>query len=249
MRSTIAMEVPGRASGLSIRRARPKFYAYMAGLMTAIVLVGFWPSYYGPLLRGAASRPWVLHLHGAIFIGWMVLLMTQVALVVTGRTAAHRKLGTFGIGYGILVFLMGVVVSFAAPLLHLAAGEWPMDQAAGFLIIPLGDMALFGGFFGAAILYRRKPEIHKRLILLATVALLFAAIGRLSFLLGRGPIALLVWLSPVLAAIGYDGLVSRRVHRTYLIGLAILLIGFSRTFLMQSEAWLRIGRALLRPLL
>jgi hypothetical protein len=157
--------------------------------------------------------------------------------------------GNFGIAYGILVFIMGLVVSFAAPLIHVAAHEWSVDRAAGFLIVPLGDMALFGGFFGAAILYRRKPEIHKRLILLATVALLFAAIGRLSFLLGQGPLAVLVWLSPLLAAIGYDGFVSRRLHPTYLIGLAILLIGFTRVFLEQSESWLKIGRALLRPLM
>jgi len=220
----------------------------MAAFMTAIVLAGFWPSYYGPLLRGAAARPWVLHLHGAVFIGWMVLLLTQVALVATGRTAAHRKLGRVGIGYGFLVLIMGVVVSFAAPLLHLAAGEWDLDQAAGFLIIPLGDMALFGGFFGAAIVYRRKPQIHKRLILLATVALLFAAIGRMAFL-GQGLIALVAWLSPLLVAIAYDGIVSRRLHPTYLIGLVMLLVGFTRVFLMESEAWLRIGRALLRPLM
>lgn len=248
MKSTLATAIPGQAPGLSLPRIKPRFYAWMAVLMTAIVLGGFWPSYYGPLLRGAASRPWVLHVHGAIFMGWMVLLMTQVALVVSGRTATHRKLGTFGIGYGILVFVMGLVVSFAAPLLHLAAGEWKMDEAAGFLIIPLGDMVLFGGFFGAAILYRRKPEIHKRLILLATVALLFAAIGRLSFVLGRGPIALLAWLSPLLVAMSYDG-ISRRVHRTYVIGLVILVIGFTRVLFTESEWWLRIGRALLRPLM
>jgi hypothetical protein len=217
--------------------------------MAGIVIGGFWPSYYGPLLRGAASRPWVLHLHGAIFLGWMVLLLTQVVLVAIGRTAAHRKLGAFGIAYGFLVLIMGLVVSFAAPLLHVTAGEWDRDRAAGFLIIPLGDMALFGGFFGAAILYRRKPEIHKRLILLATVALLFAAIGRLEFLLGEGPIALLAWLSPLLVAIGYDGFVSRRLHPTYLIGLGILLIGFTRVFFVQSESWLKIGRALLRPMM
>ena len=91
MKSTFAPAVPGQAPGLSLPRIKPRFYAWMAVLMTAIVLGGFWPSYYGPLLRGAASRPWVLHVHGAIFMGWMVLLMTQVALVVSGRTAAHRN--------------------------------------------------------------------------------------------------------------------------------------------------------------
>jgi hypothetical protein len=241
--------VSGHSPRRSVARARSGFYTGIAVLMTVIVITGFWPSYYGPLLRGAASRPWVLHLHGAIFLGWMVLLVAQVALVARGRTAAHRKLGTFGIAYGFLVLVMGLVVSFASPLLHLKAGEWDLDQAAGFLIIPLGDMAMFGGFFGTAMLYRRKPEIHKRLILLATVALLFAAIGRLSFLLGQGPIALVVWLSPLLVGIGYDGFVSRRLHPTYLIGLVILLIGFTRIFFEHSDSWLKIGRVLLRPLM
>ena len=107
---------------------------------------------------------------------------------------------------------------------------------------------LFGVFFGAAVLYRKKPEIHKRLILLATVALLFAAVSRMRFI-GQRPILLLVWLSPVLVAIGYEGLTRRRVHPTYLIGLAILLTGFTRTFLVRSESWVRIGRALLKPLM
>lgn len=228
--------VPWPVQSLPRVRRRPRFHGYMAVLMTAIVLGGFWRSYYGPLLRGAASRPWVLHLHGAVFLGWMVLLLAQVALVATGRTAAHRRLGTFGIGYGVLVLIMGLVVSFAAPLLHLAAGEWQMDEAAGFLIIPLGDMVLFGGFFGAAIFYKKKPEIHKRLILLATVALLFAAMGRLTFLLGRGPIALTFWLSPLLIAIGHEAITKRRVHRVYVAGLAILLIGSARVPLGSIRA-------------
>jgi hypothetical protein len=244
----VPLAIAGHSPRRSVPRAGFGFYTCIAVLMTAIVITGFWPSYYGPLLRGAALRPWILHVHGAIFMGWMVLLLAQVSVVAMGRTAVHRKLGAFGIAYGFLVLIMGLVVSFAAPLLHLAAGEWDMDRAAGFLIIPLGDMALFGGFFGASILYRRKPEIHKRLILLATVALLFAAIGRLSFLLGQGPIALFAWLSPLLVAIGYDGLLNRRVHPTYMIGLAILLIGFARIFFVRSEPWLKIGRALLSPL-
>jgi hypothetical protein len=183
---TVPWPVPGQASKRSLPHARPRFYAYIAVFMAVIVVTGFWPSYFGPLLRGVVARPWVIQLHGAVFVGWMVLLLAQVTLVATGRTAAHRKLGTVGIAYGVMVLIMGLVVSFAAPLLHLAAGEWPLDEAAGFLIIPLGDMALFGVFFGAAVLYRKKPEIHKRLNLLATVALLFAAVSRMRFI-GSGP--------------------------------------------------------------
>ena len=231
-------------------RFRPRrFYVGMALFMIGMVVTGFWPSYFGPLFRGAVvARPGVIHLHFAVFIGWMALLLTQVTLVSLGRTRIHRKLGRVGIGYGFLVLLVGLFVTFAMPLFHLAAGEWEMDRAASFLIFPLGDMVLFAGFFGAAILYRNRPEIHKRLILLATVALLFAAAARL-FSPPQSPLTcLLVWLSPLLVAMGYDGVTRRRIHPTYLIGGGILLLGFTRTFFMQSEAWLKIGRAALTAL-
>jgi len=214
--------------------------------MMAMVIVGFWPSYFGPLLlRGNAIRPVVIHLHGAIFIGWMALLLAQVAFAAMGRVGAHLKLGTLGIVYGSLVFVMGLVVSFAAPILHVRAGEWDLDRAAGFLPIPLGDMALFGGFFGYAIAYRRKPEMHKRLILLATLALVFAAFARMTFL--SPPVALAIWLSPLLIAIAHDVITRRRVHPVYAIGLVILVVALLRFALAQYSGWLRIGRTLLHP--
>ena len=97
-------------------------------------------------------------------------------------------------------------------------------------------------------MYRRKPEIHKRLILSATVALLFAAAVRLTSV--ETPlILLLVWLFPLLVGMGYDGLTRRRVHPAYLIAAGILLVGFTRIFFIQSESWLKIGRALLTALM
>jgi len=225
--------------------SRPRFYVGMAAFMSLMVLAGFWPTYFGQLLNGIPTRPWVVHLHGLIFTGWMVLLITQVILVATGRTRAHRSLGTVGIAYGFLVLAMGLVISIAAPVLHVAAGEQTVDAASGFLIIPLGDMVLFAGFFIPAVIYRRQPEIHKRLMLLATTALLFAAAGRMESSISM-PVAVLLWLSPVLLGMAYDKWTRRKVHPIYFLGLAILLVGFTRIFLVESEAWLRIGRVIVR---
>ena len=225
--------------------SRPRYYVTMAAFMSLMVLVGFWPSYFSQVLKGIPDRPWVIHLHGWIFVGWMVLLVTQVILVATGRTRAHRTLGTFGIAYGFLVLVMGLVVAVAAPVLPFTAGEQTLDETAGFLIIPLGDMVLFGAFFIPAVIYRRSPETHKRLILLATTGLLFAAVGRLETFL---PLAAgtVLWFSPVLTGMAYDKRTRGKVHPTYFIGLIILAIGFTRVFLITSEAWLPIGRAMIR---
>jgi hypothetical protein len=216
--------------------------------MTAMVVVGFWPSYIGPLLRGSAVRPAVIHFHGAIFAGWMILLIAQVVFAARGHLTAHRKLGSIGIVYGGVVLIMGLIVTFAAPVLHVRAGDWSIDRAAAFIPVPLGDMVLFGGFFGSAIAYRRRPQIHKRLMVLATVALAFAAAGRMIAFIGVLP-ALVVWLSPLAVAIAYDRIARRRVHAAYWIGFASLLMLLPRMAAGASETWMHVGRIIVRGLL
>jgi hypothetical protein len=228
------------------RPARPKFYIGMALLITAIVVAGFGPSFYAVFLTGAA-RPWIIHVHAAVYMGWLALLVLQSVLAARGRIALHRRVGSFGIAYGVLVLIIGLAVSIVVPAMHVATGEWTMDRAASFLPIPLGDMVLFGGFFGAAVAYRHRPEVHKRLIVLAFVALMFAGAGRLWFA-NSIPDVLLAWYLPVLAGIGYDFYKMRRVHPVYLIGAAIMAAWLVRIPFGESEAWLHVGRALLAPL-
>jgi hypothetical protein len=129
--------------------------------------------------------------------------------------------------------------------MHLRAGEWTQTRAAGFLLITLGDMVLFGSLFGAAIAYRRKPEIHKRLMVGATVALLFAAVGRIPGLDQKVPALLAIWLSPVLIGMAYDWRTRGRPHPAYVVSALWLFAGALRVTQLESEIWLRTGRAIL----
>jgi hypothetical protein len=220
--------------------------------MIIIVLAGFWPSYFGRIFRGVVNEwPWVIHLHAASFMGFMALLLTQALLVSTGRVRLHKKLGTIGIGYGILVFLIGLVVSCALPLHHLDVDDREMGRAARLLLDGWRDMALFAVLFGAAIAYRRRPETYKRLIVLAAVAIILPAASRLvqAYFGFQILIFLLVWWSPVLIAIGYDLLTRRRIHPAYLVGTLILFLRVASQFLIvDSEPGLEVGRSVLTAL-
>ncbi len=229
------------------RVGRSKFYVGVALLITVIVFTGFSRSFYGTVVAGVA-HPWIIHVHAAVYVGWLALLITQTVLAARGQIALHRRVGAFGIGYAVLVFVLGLIVSVAVPVIHVRAGDWPMARAEQFLPVPLGDMVLFGGFFGAAIAYRRQPEIHKRLILLAAVAIMFAAVGRLWFV-DSIPVRLAVWYTPVLVAMAYDLFTRRRIHPVYWMGAAAMGVAFLRIPLGRTEWWHGVARAVYAPFL
>jgi hypothetical protein len=235
-----------RVQVLAERRRGHLFYIGLTLVLMASVLAGFWSSYYSTLFGGGVERPMVMHVHGAVFTGWMLLLLLQVGLAASGRVHAHRAVGRAGIAYAALVFVMGCIVTIAAPVMHVRAGRWTLDAAASFLILPIGDMILFAGLFGAAVFYRAKPEIHKRLIIAATVALAFAAVGRLNYSL---PVFFALWMAPMAAAMAFDVTSTGRVHRTNAVTTAVLAIFFLRVLLMETPAWKSVGRAILQPFL
>ena len=221
-------------------RKRTLFLA-LTVLMYGFVLIGFWP-YWRTAGVTTPPRPWLVHVHAAVFTGWMALLLAQVLLVRQRQVQLHRRLGRVGIACGVLVFLMGMAVTAVAPAAHVLRGEWTLDRAAGFVIYPAGDMVLFGTLFAAAVYYRTKPEIHKRLILLATVALMFAPVARWMGPRGAVPL-LLVWLSPAFIVMAADWYQKRRVHPALLLGTAWLVIGFARVAFEHNPGWLAVGRA------
>src|SRR3954451_2895538 len=121
------------------RIARSKIYVGLALMIAAIVLVGFSRSFYGTFFADA-SHPWIIHVHAAVYVGWLALLIAQTVLAARGDIAAHRRVGKFGIAYGALVWALGLIVAIAMPVINVRSGQWPMERGEQFLAIPLGDM-------------------------------------------------------------------------------------------------------------
>jgi hypothetical protein len=226
----------------AIPRTAPRrgLYVGLAVLAIVIAAVGFWPTYFGPLVAGTVDKTRIVHVHAAVYVGWLAIFVTQAALAATGRVASHIKLGRFAIGYGVLVIAVGLLTAFARFALRVRAGEATAAQAQ--LLGPLLDMLVFAPFFAAAIYYRRTPELHKRLMIVATTSLLIAAVGRMPFVVAsRNQVLLyLIWTAPIVLAMAHDLWRQRRVHPVYVLGLFVILIEgpLGRTPARQSQLWL-----------
>jgi hypothetical protein len=200
----------------AIPQRRP-LYVALSALMALIAAVGFWPTYYGPLVGLTLAQPPLIHVHAIVFTGWLALFSAQAVFAAIGRLRWHLRLGRVGIAYGVVLVLVGLTTG-----VWRAAALPRGGQAEGLLYVAFVDMLVFASFFGAAIRFRRRPDVHKRLMTIAATALLVAAVGRMSFLPApRGGLAVmfLVWSSPVLLAVAHDWRHSRGVHPVYITGL------------------------------
>ena len=224
--------------------ATRSFYIGVALGAVIIAFVGFWPTYFGPLLAGTLmNTPTLIHVHAAIFVGWLLIFVAQTTFAARGRIDLHIKLGKIGIGYGALVILVGLLATFSSFAAKVHVGK--VAEAQGRLLGPLLDMAVFVPLFAAAVYYRFKPQLHKRLMIVATTALLIAAVTRMRFLgnPGHPALVMLVWTSPILLVLGYDFAKRRIVHPVYVLGLVLLLIEspMVRRLARGTETWQSIS--------
>ncbi len=229
-----------QANPAIIRRRRERwFYIGMSIALVITVFAGFAPTYYlRPYFNTAPLMP-LLHLHGFVFTSWLVLFVTQTTLVAAHRTDIHRRLGVAGGMIAVLMVLLGVTTALVRA--NQGATPLPGISPLSFLVVPLGDMFVFSILVGAGFYYRRRPDVHKRLMLLATISILAAAIARLPFAIMRaGPPAFFGLTDVfVVACILYDLVTLRRIHRaTALAGLFIVASQPLRLMLGGTHAWL-----------
>lgn len=243
MKSTTVLQPFGAATAgdtrnASARRER-RFFGTMAWACAATVFAGFLPTYYANGMVGSpfALTP-ALHWHGAVFTAWMVLVAVQTSLIARGRVCAHRAFGSAGAVLAAVMVVLGSSVAVTRTQSGLIADHGAPPLL--FLAVPLVGMAVFGGLVAAAVSLRRNGAAHKRLMLLATFELVTAAVSRLPWVEGWGPLGFFAVTDLFVAAlVAYDLSTLGRVHRATLWGGLVFVASQPlRLALGASAPWL-----------
>ena len=241
-----------RAASVVARR----FYVWMAGTFLAIAVLGFLPTYFMPMVQSRFEAPPIIHIHGMIMFAWMTLFFVQTALVSRGGTLAHRTWGMLGVA---IATAMGF--SVIAVINARVAQLEPMGLAQGELVfswVQVSGVLMFETLFVLAIVNLKKSELHKRLMVLATISLLDAPIARWFAVFLAPPHVMgvpdpappvFVDLVPgligdllIVAAMIFDWRTRGRPHPVYLIGgAAILVVQLTRLPISEMALWQSIA--------
>jgi len=224
------------------------FYLWMAVGFALCAFLGFAPTYWAPMAAGAFRGNPIVHIHGWVFFAWTLFFIAQTGLVANGRIAGHRAFGILGASLATAVAILGLLVTLNSLRIGEAMGVGA--RAESFTIVPLSDIALFAVFMLLALANITRPEIHKRLMVLAMISILDPALSRpfLAFVftsLPPGPPP--VW-APLpadaladlflVAAIVFDVRVRGKPHSAYLVGGAgLIAVQLLRLPVSDSVVW------------
>lgn len=201
------------------------FYLGYGVIGLLVVALGFGLTYAAPMARGEFAAPWFVHLHGMVSLAWVVMVIGQAALVKTGHTQWHRKAGQSALPLAVVIWASGI-----------ATATWAADRdtadlgtaATSALAGTVTGLTIFVMLVGAAIVTRKRSDWHKRLVLLATIHLLWPAFFRLRHWLPAIPdpeiwLALVLAYSPILIAAARDRWKFGKVHPVWLIVAPVLV--------------------------
>jgi hypothetical protein len=231
------------------------FYVWMAIGFMVVAFGGFTPTYWAKIAAGEFHGPAILHVHGFLLFAWVCFYLSQTLLVATGHTMDHRNWGLAGISLFTLVLCS--VFAGQIAILKDADSRGMGDAARRFSAVALCAWPVIAGFFAMAIAYSRRPEIHKRWMVVLMTAMMTPAIARVFLTLFAPPGAdnlpppPFVSIPPALVAdlflifaIVRDWRLSRKLHPVYLYGgLALLTQQLLTVPFAATGVWMRIATA------
>lgn len=230
----------------SARRHERVFYLCIAFAFLALVLWTFARTFYLKLMFGTPELPLLVHIHGVVMTGWPVLLAVQTSLVASRRVQWHKEVGVFGSVWAGLVVLLGSVTTIHAAVREVR-GHTPMAGIQVFITtLDLLQMLLFGAFVTAAILLRKRPDYHKRFMVMTIACMLPDAFARLPVSWMTNGRILIGLYGFVLLCVAIDTFRHRRLHPAFAwAGLVFLFTFQLALFAARSKAWIAFASGFL----
>jgi hypothetical protein len=200
-------------------RSERLFFGGMAVAFAVTVFAGFSRTYY---LNGFAGVPFaltpILHWHGVLFTAWIILFVTQTSLVAARHGALHRRLGAASVVLAAAMVVLGMLVAVTRTASGAMVTPYGVPSST-FLAVPLIGMVVFAVLYAAALHLRSRSAAHKRLMLLATLELVTAGVGRLPVVESWGPLGFFgVTDLFIVAMAAYDLASLKRLHPATLWG-------------------------------
>ena len=202
------------------------FFLTMAIAMALVIVAGFAANL--ALGRSSFALPLLYHVHAFVFFGWVVLYVTQNALVASGSLALHRRLGWLAAVWAPVIAILGIAMTFYSLG---RTGGLPFFDVREFLFANILLVLTFAGLVAAAIVNRRRTDWHRRLMFCAMAYLTGPGFGRLL------PAPLLIpwayWIAAFVApsifpliGMAFDFRRNGKIHPAWLWGIGAALTAF-----------------------
>lgn len=222
-----------------------RFFVWLAALLAVVAVVAFVASWFVPVLDERYRDAPIQHLYNLLLLVWPLFFLLQASLATAGNSRQHRSLGMAGISLATAVEFAGCASLIKVLESARADGLGAVDLANASGGAGFAGLLLFTVFFAWAVIRRRRIDVHKRMMLLATLALMQQPASGLTFI----PLlpAHVLFTTLVLAIVSArDWHVRKHVHPVYLVGGGVLLaLQGSRFLWAGSTLWQTIVDAIL----
>lgn len=248
MSSSVAA-APEQSQLVQVESLERLSYLAAGGVMIALVASGFRLFYLHGL--NAAGKPvtqpiaGLVYFHGALMTAWIIFFVVQSSLIVRGNRSLHMKLGAAGVALYSLIVPVGVATALLSAHYYPAPADPPWGPQR-FLTVPLSAILCFALLVGIGLLYRRKPMVHRPMMMLGTLSAVDAGIARihavrlLLFQASHGSLFGTLWVPTIIAAFLFGLLklaVTRRWDRYYAMGFWVMVLVVAAFAYVSTTNW------------
>jgi len=157
------------------------FYAAAGAIFLVLTVIGFQHYIFaGKHVDGSPISPLMLAtvvVHSSAIFAWFVLFFVQALLIASQNRRVHMKLGWVGVAIACLIALTGPLVALRSLRVDPSQVifDWPARQ---FLLIMYTEIALYVVFVTIGVLNRKRPRIHRPMMLMACLSIVSGATAR-----------------------------------------------------------------------